>query len=156
MDQEVNISPVALDMVYGLMNTGTRRDFVAIRYVKGNNRRSTSRRAGPGRLEMGSDSGVVGGEGRAWERDHFLDALTQSSRSRAVPFPLFLPLVSYAYIYIFSFLYAICPESTALINPTLPSSFANSSCSPRCTPLISPLPCLWSTFPFHNVRKTRW
>jgi hypothetical protein len=56
LDEEVSF-PCGTDMVYGLRNTGTRRDFVAIRYVKGNSGRSTS--VGPGRgLEL------VGGRAR--------------------------------------------------------------------------------------------
>ena len=40
--------------------------------------------------------------------------------------------------YIFYFLYSIyLSESAALINLALPSSTSNSSCLPRCTPLIS-------------------
>ena len=56
VDEEVRFfPPVALDMVYGLTKTGTRRDFVAIRYVKGNSRRSidTSIRRAVGWLEGG-------------------------------------------------------------------------------------------------------
>ncbi len=51
LDEEVSF-PCGTDMVYGLRNTGTLRDFVAIRYVKGNSRRSRSR---PGRrgLDLG-------------------------------------------------------------------------------------------------------
>ena len=48
-------------MVYGLRNTGTRRDFVAIRYEKGNSGRGTSRRAGSGR---GLERVGCAGEGR--------------------------------------------------------------------------------------------
>lgn len=139
MDEEVSF-PLWHLIWFTDWGTGTRRDFVAIRYVKGNSRRSTSRRAGP--AGGWNWVGGAGESGRAWEHDRFVGAVSLG--------PLFLSflLLFNAYIYIFSFLYAIYPESTALSNLTLPSSFANSSCSPRCTPLIStPLPNLWSTLP---------
>jgi hypothetical protein len=88
--------PVALDMVYGLTKTGTRRDFVAIRYVKGNSRAGT--RAVGNCVGLGVE-GWHGGMGTGWFRWR-CQLLVDPT---ILLFSCILYFLFYPYIYIFSF-----------------------------------------------------
>ena len=152
MDEEVSLSPVADDMVYGVRNTGTRRDLVVIQHVTGKSRRST---VGAG----------LGGRGQAWEQ--WERDCRGAVSLRADPIPLFFLLFQSHFLSFFLrilySLYASWPRvsrsgSTLACRYPSPTPRVHHVARPSFLPfpVSGPLSLVLSAIgAFHNVRKTR-